>query len=109
MRLSYLFNAVSFVFICIGFVTLLPVVVAIIYGETNCILPFVATGIGAMLLGGFFKLIVNHFLTKDKKMTDIKKSEGLATVLLSWLIFAIIASIPYLFFNFGVVDSFFDD
>ena len=102
MRLSYLFNAVSFVFICIGLVTLLPAIVALIYNETNCILPFVATGLSAMLLGGFFKLIVNHFLTKDKKMTDIKKAEGLATVLLSWLIFAVIASIPYLFFNFGI-------
>lgn len=67
MRLSYLFNAVSFVFICIGLVTLLPAIVALIYNETNCILPFVATGLSAMLLGGFFKLIVNHFLTKDKK------------------------------------------
>ena len=108
MRLSYLFNAVSFVLICIGLVTLLPAIVALIYNETNCILPFVATGLSAMLLGGFFKLIVNHFLTKDKKMTDIKKAEGLATVLLSWLIFAVIASIPYLFFNFGIIDSFFE-
>ncbi len=108
MRLSYIFNAVSFVFICIGLVTLLPVVVALIYGETSSILPFVITSATAVLIGVFFKVLVNHFITKDKKMTDIKKSEGLATVLLSWLIFALIASIPYLFFDFSVVDAFFE-
>ena len=108
MRLSYLFNSISFVLIYIGLVTLLPIIVALFYNESSCIFPFVITAVISIILGGIFKLIVNHFLTKDKKMTDIKKSEGLATVLLSWLIFAIIASIPYMFFNFDVVDSFFE-
>ncbi len=108
MRLSYIFNAVSFVFICIGLVTLLPIVVALFYSETSSILPFVITSAVAVLIGVFFKVLVNHFIAKDKKMTDIKKSEGLASVLLSWLIFALIASIPYLFFDFGIVDAFFE-
>ena len=108
MRLSYIFNAASFVLICIGLVTLLPIIVALVYGETSSIIPFVTTSAIAVLTGILFKLLVNHFLTKDKKMTDIKKSEGLATVLISWVIFSLIVSIPYLFFNFSITDAFFE-
>ena len=107
MRLSYLFNAVSLIFIYIGLVAFSPVIVSLIYNDLNSAVPFVVTGIISGLVGLFLKLIVNKFLPQDK-MTDIKKSEGLAIVLLSWLVFSIIASIPYLFFNLGIVDAFFE-
>lgn len=107
MRLSYLFNAVSLIFICIGAVVFLPVAVALAYHEYNSCIPFVITGLGACFIGCVLKLLVNKFLLQDN-MTDIKKSEGLTIVLLSWLIFSFIASFPYLFFNFSITDAFFE-
>ena len=41
-------------------------------------------------------------------MTDIKKSEGLTIVMLCWLIFSIIASVPFLFFGFSFENAFFE-
>ena len=107
MRLSYLFNAVSLIFVYIGLVAFLPTIVSIIYADYNSAIPFVITGILSCLVGISLKLVVNKFLLQDN-MTDIKKSEGLTIVLLSWLAFSIIASIPYLFFNFGIEDAFFE-
>jgi len=107
MRLSYLFNAVSLIFFYIGIVAFSPAIVSLIYQEYNSAIPFVITGILSGLIGLFLKLVVNRFLPQDK-MTDIKKSEGLTIVLLSWLVFSVIASIPYLFFNFSVENAFFE-
>jgi len=107
MRLSYLFNAVSLIFLYIGIVAFSPVIVSLIYNDYNSAIPFVITGILSVLLGLSLKLTVNRFLPQDR-MTDIKKSEGLTIVLLSWLAFSLIASIPYLFFGFSVENSFFE-
>ena len=107
MRLSYLFNAVSLIFLYIGIVAFSPVIISLIYQDYNSAIPFVATGILSVLFGLSLKLTVNKFLPQDR-MTDIKKSEGLTIVLLSWIAFSIIASIPYLFFGFSVENSFFE-
>ncbi|MBR2525072.1 TrkH family potassium uptake protein [bacterium] len=107
MRLSYLFNALSLIFLYIGIVAFLPIIVSLIYQDYNSATPFVITGILSVLLGLILKLTVNKFLQQDR-MTDIKKSEGLTIVLISWLAFSLIASIPYLFFNFSIENAFFE-
>lgn len=107
MRLSYLFNAVSLIFLYIGIVAFSPSIVSLIYQDYDSAIPFVVTGILSVLLGLILKLTVNKFLPQDR-MTDIKKSEGLTIVLLSWLAFSLIASVPYLFFNFSVENAFFE-
>lgn len=107
MRLRYLFNSVSLIFIYIGLVTFVPIIIACIYNEQNSIMPFVYTGVVSVILGLVSKLFVNKFLKQDK-MTDIKKSEGLFIVLLSWLIFSVISSIPFLFFGLSIEDAFFE-
>lgn len=107
MRLSYLFNALSLIFLYIGIVAFSPVVISLIYQDYNSAAPFVITGVLSVLSGLILKLTVNKFLPQDR-MTDIKKSEGLTIVLISWLAFSLIASIPYLFFNFSVENAFFE-
>lgn len=107
MRLSYLFNSVSLILIYMGFVVFLPIIVALVYQDYNSAIPFVFAGVISCLLGLFCKLIVNKFFP-EQNMSDIRKSEGLAIVLLSWLVFSIVASIPYLFFGFGMINSLFE-
>ena len=107
MRLKYLLNAVALTLIYIGLVTFVPIVIALIFKEHSSILPFLLTGTISVILGFLLKLIINHFLIQDK-MTDIKKSEGLTIVMLCWLIFSVIASIPFLFFGFSFENAFFE-
>lgn len=107
MRLGYLLNSVSLVLIFTGFVAFLPIIVALCYQDFNSAIPFVIAGVMACLSGLTCKLFVNKFFPQQK-MTDIRKSEGLAIVLLSWIAFSVVASIPYLFFGFGFIDSFFE-
>ena len=107
MRLNYLFDALSLILIYIGLVVFLPVIVAFIYGDYNSAIPFVTAGVISCLSGLTCKYFVNKLLP-SQNLTNIRKSEGLAIVLLSWLAFSIIATIPYFFFGFGVVDAFFE-
>lgn len=107
MRLKYLLNAVALTLIYIGLVTFVPIIIALVFKEYNSVLPFVLTGVFSVISGFFLKLIINKFLTQDK-MTDIKKSEGLTIVMLCWLIFSVIASIPFLFFGFSPENAFFE-
>lgn len=107
MRLGYLLNSISLVLIFTGFVAFLPIIVALCYQDFNSAIPFVIAGVFACLSGLTCKLLLNKFLPQQK-MTDIRKSEGLAIVLLSWIAFSIVASIPYLFFGLGFIDSFFE-
>jgi trk system potassium uptake protein TrkH len=43
-----------------------------------------------------------------ESLNDIKRSEALFVVTLAWLSFGIIAAIPYLFYNFSLIDSLFE-
>lgn len=107
MRLGYLLNSISLVLIFTGFVAFLPIIVALCYQDFNSAIPFVIAGVVACLSGLTCKLFVDKFFPQQK-MTDIRKSEGLAIVLLSWIAFSFVASIPYLFFGLGAIDSFFE-
>lgn len=107
MRLGYLLNSVSLVLIFTGFVAFLPIIVALCYQDFNSAIPFVIAGVMACLSGLTCKLFVDKFFPQQK-MTDIRKSEGLAIVLLSWIAFSFVASIPYLFFGLSAIDSFFE-
>lgn len=107
MRLGYLLNSVSLVLIFTGFVAFLPIIVALCYQDFNSAIPFVIAGVVACLSGLTCKLFVDKFFPQQK-MTDIRKSEGLAIVLLSWIAFSFVASIPYLFFGLSAIDSFFE-
>ena len=44
----------------------------------------------------------------EKDIDSIKKPEALSGVFFSWVFFAIVCAIPYLFYNIGVVDAIFE-
>lgn len=107
MRLNYLANAIGLIMIYIGIVILTPIPVGFYYNETQSIMPFLIASIVGVLGGlALRKLIPNA--SKVENLNDIKKSEALFIVVISWIMFGILSAIPYLFYGLGTLDSLFE-
>jgi len=107
MRLSYLANAIGLVMMYVGLVLLSPIIVALIYQNYNSIIPFAAAGIFSVSLGYLFRKYTPN-ASKLENLNDIKKGEALFIVASSWILFCIIASIPYLFYNITPINALFE-
>lgn len=107
MRLTYLAYTFSLAMMYFSIVLFIPIIVALIYNETNAILPFIIAGISALV----FSLVLRNAVRGVKEISsinDIKKSEGLSVVIFCWIFAGLFASIPYLFFGFTPINAFFE-
>lgn len=107
MRLNYIANALSITMRYTGIVLLLPVVVALIYKDFGSILPFVAASIFSVIFGCALRNFVPNTKTLEN-LNDIKKDEALFIVAISWIMFGLIASIPYLFYGINPLNAIFE-
>ena len=107
MRLRYLAYTISLVIMYFSLVLLLPIIVALIYGENQAILPFIISGASALMIAVTIRKVITG-TSEIKSINDIKKSEGLCAVTLSWIFAGIFASIPYLFFGISPINAFFE-
>lgn len=107
MRLTYLAYTFSLAMMYFSIVLLVPILVAFLYGETNAILPFLIASASALMIGVTLRKIIPG-AASVKSINDIKKSEGLFVVTLSWLFAGLFASIPYLFFGLSPINAFFE-
>lgn len=107
MRLNYLANAIGMILKYIGFVILIPIIVATIYKDYISILPFLTAGIASISLGyALRKFIKNAY--RIENLNDIKKSEALFIVAFSWIIFGIVSGLPFIFYGLHPVDAIFE-
>lgn len=85
-----------------GLTFLAPVVVSFIYGERFDALVFLGCGFGSAAIG--------HLMTRGSRLAadDLKRTEGLAIVALSWLLVSWAAAIPYLTAGMGPIDAMFE-
>lgn len=104
MRLNVVINTVGIILRYVAIIMLFPVIFAIFYKEYSSILPFVAGFVVSLALGGLFSL--NKASEKD--IDTIVKAEALAVTVFAWFCFAIVATIPYLFYDLGIVNSLFE-
>lgn len=104
MRIYVVINTVGIILKYITIVMFLPVIFALYCKEYNSVLPFVSGALVSLLLGWLFSL--NKASEND--IDTINKAEALATAFFSWVFFALIAAVPYLFYNLGVVNSLFE-
>lgn len=107
MRLTYLTYAFSLAIMYFSFVLLVPIIVALAFGETNAILPFIIAAATALMTSVTMKKIVKG-TSQIKSINDIKKSEGLSVVIFSWIFAGIFTTIPYLFFGLTPIDALFE-
>ena len=107
MRLNYLAKAIGLTMIYIGLVTLTPIITALYYHDFNSILPFVTAGTISAFFGWLFMKLVPN--TEElENLNEIKKAEALFIVAVSWVIFGIIAGIPYLFYGISPLNALFE-
>jgi len=107
MRLTYLAYTFSLAMMYFSFVLLIPIIVALVYGESNAVLPFLVAGASALMLSVTLKKLIPG-ISQIKSINDIKKGEGLCAVTFSWIFAGIFASIPYLFFDLSPINAFFE-
>ena len=104
MRISYIFTSLVLVLRCIALVILAPIAIAAYYRDWNSILPFFAASVLCVILSFLFNKKSDSF----ESLNDIKKSEALCVVALSWICFSIIGMIPYLHFGLTPLNSLFE-
>lgn len=107
MRLSYLVNALSTVMLYTALVLSAPLVVALLDKDPASFTPFISASIISAGIGLTMRKLVPLSSTLEN-LNDIKKSEALFIVAFSWVLFALIATIPYLFYNLRLVDALFE-
>ena len=96
MRLTYLAYSFSLAVMYFSIVLLIPIVVAFYYHESHAVLPFIVAGAIALMISATLRKIVPG-TAKIKSINDIKKSEGLCVVTLSWIFAGLLASVHYMF------------
>lgn len=107
MRLTYLAYSFSLAVMYFSIVLLIPIVVAFYYHESHAVLPFIVAGAIALMISATLRKIVPG-TAKIKSINDIKKSEGLCVVTLSWIFAGLLASVPYLFFGISPINALFE-
>ncbi len=75
------------ILIVVSLLMLLPVIVALIYGEYETIVPFLVPALGALAAGLCFKLF--------KPSGRYKASEGFTITALSWLLISVLGCLPF--------------
>lgn len=107
MRFKYILSALNLILRDFGLVVLIPVLVAFWYREYPMAAAFGATA--ALSLAGSFIINSSAKLTEEEKnLNDIKRSEALMVVSLSWIIISCISAIPYIIYGLPVEDGLFE-
>ena len=104
MRYNIVSNIIGSNLRYIGVVLLTPILFALAYKELNHTLPFVCASLISILLGFVFTL--PKVLEKD--IDSVKKPEALSGVFFSWVFFALVCAIPYLFYDFSLTNAVFE-
>ena len=104
MRYGLVINILGTIAKNIGVLFIFPILCAVFLKEYSEIMPFLITGIIAIIFGTLFSLKK----VEQKEIDSIKKSESLSVVLFSWILFSIICAIPYLFYGMDVTNAFFE-
>ena len=107
MRLKNLLYAMGLIIFYVGLMLLVPVGVALYYRDYFSVLSFLSAGLLSVSIG----FTVRRFIFGDIKpdmLNDIKKTEALFIVAMSWVLFCIIAAVPYLWYGFSPIDALFE-
>lgn len=107
MRFKYVISALNIILLDFGLVLAVPALVALYYREFSMILPFIFAGLLPLFIGTILKKVVKY-TEAEKNLNDIKRSEALMVVSLSWIIISCLSSIPYLLSGFSVINSLFE-
>ena len=101
MNQAKVLNFFGLLLIMFGISFVIPLLVAVFYGES--LVTVFGLGMSILVLLGF----ISWFLTKDDK-NELSLSDGFVITVLFWIVLSVSGSIPFLLFGFGAVVSFFE-
>lgn len=104
MSLRTIAGALGIILTGFGAIVPLPILVALIEQEQRAILPFLIAAILSLGLG----LTCRRYGHYGHNFDNIKRSEGLLIVTLSWILVAAIGAVPFLFFGLSPLDAYFE-
>ena len=104
MRLNYILYAIGLVLAYVGAVLLVPAGVALYYHDHMSVVYFLSAGIISSVLG----YLIKKFTHNVENLNDIKKSEALFIVAMSWVLFSLIAAIPFLWYGLSPINAIFE-
>ena len=107
MRLTYLAYTFSLILMYFSIVLLFPIIIALIFNESEAILPFLIAGASCLMVSAIFKKLIPG-VSQVKTINDIKKNEGLCAVTFCWIFAGIFATIPYMFFGLSPINALFE-
>lgn len=107
MRVNYLLYALGIVTKYVGIMLFVPILVAVYYKDFYSTVPFLSIGLISVIFGVLTKKIACKNC-EISNLNDIKKSEALFIVAISWVIFGILAALPFLFYGINPVDALFE-
>lgn len=105
MNSKKLFAILSVILQGFSTVVLLPIGLALFYEDYRSILPFVTAGVFGHLFAALLKRLSRR---SSVDIDSLLRSEGILVVALTWILTAIIAAIPYLFYGLSPVDAYFE-
>ena len=105
MRFNYIANAIGLLLVDIGFMIFIPLIVALIFQEWQCAVAFFIAGLLSLAVGDILHKVEKR-AKDDDTLNDIKRIEALIVASLAWILFGLIACIPFLFNGFSFIDSF---
>lgn len=102
MRLAIVINVVGRILRILGLAFLAPAVVSLIYGDMD--------ELGGFLVGGAVAAIISVVMVRVAREAagDLRRIEALAVVSSTWLIVAIVGSIPYVWVGLTPIDAVFE-
>ena len=104
MRLSYILYAIGLVLAYVGAVLLVPAGVALYYHDFASVGSFLSAGIISSALG----YLIKKLTPKVNNLNDIKKSEALFIVAMTWVLFSLVAAIPFLWYGLSPINAIFE-
>lgn len=107
MRIKYILSALNLILRDFGLVVLIPSAIALYYREYSVIMPFLTAGIFSLFAGMLIRKCVK-LTEEEENLNDIKRSEALMIVSMSWIIISCIASVPYILSGMSIENSLFE-
>jgi len=104
MKLSTIAGALGIILTAFGVILLSPIVVALLAHEQQTILPFLTGSFCAVGAG----LVLQKYGGWSRNFDDLRRTEGMLIVTLSWVVTAAAGAVPYLFFGLSPLDAYFE-
>ena len=101
MNYKAVFGVIGELLMMLGVLMLLPIGVAIYYGEHGSVMIFGVTAIFTCLVGVVLSAVLRHGV-------EFRRRESFAIVAFGWLIVTIFGAVPYVFFGLHPVDALFE-